>query len=155
MLQPVEGGAHVFDLADAVGVLAFAQSGAAEVEAQHRESEAVERFHGVEDDFVVQRSAEEWMRMTDERSVSRGGRSRVEQGFEASGGAFEEEERMRRILGSRCRWSCVVGRSGSSISIAENQSASDYRLTLTSAWQQLATSDQRLLRFSCHGFVSR
>src|SRR5450759_968760 len=49
--EPIEGGAHVFDFADAVGVLAFAQSGAAEVEAEDGESVAVERFHGVEDDF--------------------------------------------------------------------------------------------------------
>jgi hypothetical protein len=59
--------AHIFDFADAVGVLAFAQTGAAEVEAQHRESEAVERFHGVEDDFVVERSTVERMRMVQTR----------------------------------------------------------------------------------------
>ena len=89
--EPIEGGAHVFDFADAVGMLAFAQSGAAEVEAQHGESEAVERFHGVEDDFVVQRSTVKRMRMAHHGGMGRVGRSGVEQGFQASGGAGEEE----------------------------------------------------------------
>ena len=100
-LQPVERGADVFDFADAVGVLAFAQSGAAKIETQHGESEAVERFHGVEDDFVVQRSAKKRMRMADERGVSRGGRAGVEQGFEASGGASRKRERMVAVREAR------------------------------------------------------
>jgi hypothetical protein len=58
-------GTHVFYFAFAAGMLAFAQAGAAEVEAEDGESEAVERFHGVEDDFVVQRSAVQRMRMAD------------------------------------------------------------------------------------------
>ena len=89
--EPIEGGAHVFDFADAAGVFAFAQAGAAEVEAEHGESEAVERFHGVENDFVVQRSSVERMRMADHGGVRRVGRSGVEESFQASGGAGEEE----------------------------------------------------------------
>jgi hypothetical protein len=88
-LDPIESGADVFDFADAVGVLALAQSGAAEVEAEDGESEAVEGFHGVEDDFVVERSAKEGMRMTNHGSVGCGGGSGVEQSFQTSGRASE------------------------------------------------------------------
>src|SRR5208282_5474521 len=90
---------HVFDFADAVCVFALAQAGAAEVEAQHGESEVVERLHGVEDDFIVQRSTVERMRMTDDGSMRRVGRSGVEQGFQASGGAGEEERANARSFG--------------------------------------------------------
>jgi len=89
--EPVEGGAHVFNFSDAAGVFAFAQAGAAEVEAEHRESEAIERFHGMEDDFVVERSAVERMRMADHGGVRRVGGPGVEQSFQASGGAGEEK----------------------------------------------------------------
>ena len=87
MFQPVEGGANIFDFANAASVLAFAQAGAAEVEAEHGESEAIESFHGVEDNFVVQRSAVERMRMTNNGGMGGGGRAGIEQGFEASSGA--------------------------------------------------------------------
>ena len=120
-------------------MLAFAQAGAAKIEAQHGESEAVERLHGVKDDFVVQRSAVQRMRMANEGGMRCAGRTGVEQGFQASGGAGEEEGadgwRFRRH-GMRCttlvvsRWSLVF--------VASN------RLD-----QRLATSDRRLLRFSC------
>jgi len=89
--EPIEGGAHVFDFPDAVGVLAFAQSGAAEVKAEYGESEAVKRLHGVEDDFVVQRSPIKRMRMAHHGGMGRTGQSGVEQGFQASGRAGEEE----------------------------------------------------------------
>jgi hypothetical protein len=89
--EPVKGGAHIFDFADAIRVLAFAQSGASEIEAKHGKSEAVKRFHGVEDDLVVERSAVERMRMTDDSGVRRGGRTGVEQSFQASGGSGEKE----------------------------------------------------------------
>ena len=72
-------------------MLAFTQAGAAEVETQHREPEVVQRLHGVEDNFVVERPTIERMRMTNNRSMSRSGRSRIEQRFQASGGAFKEE----------------------------------------------------------------
>lgn len=91
LFEPVERGTNIFDLAYAVGVLAFAQAGAAEVEAEHGESEAVERLHGVEDDFIVQRAAEERMGMADDGGVRRAGRAGIEKGFQAAGGAGEEE----------------------------------------------------------------
>ena len=88
VVEPIEGRANVFDFALAVVVLAFAESGAAEVEAQYRPAEAVQRFRGMEDDFVVQRTAEERVGVADDCGM-RGVAAYVEQGFEASGGAFE------------------------------------------------------------------
>src|SRR4029077_30672 len=76
------GGAIVFFLA---------QSCSAEVEAQHGESEAVQGFHRVEDDLVVQRPAEKGMRMAHHSGMRRVLSAGVEQGFEASSGTFEEE----------------------------------------------------------------
>ena len=90
-LEPIESGSHIFDFADAAGVLALAQAGAAEVKTEHGKSEAVERFHGVECDFVVQRSAVERMGMANHGGMRRVGRSGVEESFQASGGTGEEE----------------------------------------------------------------
>ena len=89
--EPVERGAHIFDFSDAAGMLAFAQAGAAEVEAQHGKSEAVERLHGMEGDFVVERSPVQRMRMANHGGMRRGGRSGVEKRFQASGGAGEKQ----------------------------------------------------------------
>ena len=57
-VEPVERSANILDFAIAVVVFALAQSGSAEVESQHWKAEVIQRFHGVEDDLVVQRSAE-------------------------------------------------------------------------------------------------
>src|SRR5206468_4272568 len=81
----------VIDFTDAVIVFSLAQSGSAEVEAQHGKSKAVQSFHRVEDDFVVQRSTEEWMGMANHGGVRRVLRVRIEQGFEASSGTFEKK----------------------------------------------------------------
>ncbi len=141
-LEPIEGGTHVFFFADAAGVLAFAQAGAAEVEAQHGESEAVERFHGVEDDFVVQRSTVQRMRMAHRGGVCRAGRSGVEESFQASGGTGEEQ---RADAGGFGEHGPVVSPKSFVVSIAEN--LPEY--CRESACQRLATSDQRLVLFSC------
>ena len=138
-LDPIEGGADVFDFADAVSVRAFTQSGAAEVEAQDGESEAVEGFHGVEDDFVVERSAKEWMRMADDGGVGCGRGSGVEQSFEASGGAGEGEGADAGSFGHGM--SVVVGRSVDwpfvQTSIAENSHPGDWRAA-TGDWYSFA-----------------
>ncbi len=82
--EPVQRGADVFHFADAIGVLAFAQAGAAEVEAQDGKSEAVESLHGVEDNLVVKRSTVKWMGMADDGSMRRISRSGIEQSFQPS-----------------------------------------------------------------------
>jgi hypothetical protein len=90
-IEPIESSANVIDFAVATVVLALAEPGAAKVEAKNGKSEAVQGFHGMEDDFVVERAAEERMGMADERGMAGVGRASVEQGFEASGGAVEKE----------------------------------------------------------------
>ena len=56
-VEPVQSDSNIFDFSSPAIVLALAQAGAAEIEAQNRKSEAVQRLHRVEDDLVVQRSA--------------------------------------------------------------------------------------------------
>ncbi len=97
-IQPVKSRANVFDFSVAVVVLAVAQPGAAKVETQHRKTKAVQRLHGVKDNFVMQRSAKQWMRVTNHRCMSRIGGTRIEQGFEPSRRAFEKKRPDSRIL---------------------------------------------------------
>ena len=104
-MQPVERGADIFNLATAVVVLSLAQSCSAKVEAQHGETEAVQSFRGVENDFVVKRSPINRMRMADQRGVGRVRRALVEQGFKAPGRSFKEQ---RPDRGSFVRHKCIV-----------------------------------------------
>jgi len=73
-----------------VCVLALAQSGSTEVESQHGKSKAVERFHGVKDDLVMQGSTEHRMRMAHDRRMRRVWRSGIQQRFQPPGRAVEE-----------------------------------------------------------------
>ena len=97
MIEPVERGADVVDFARAVIMFSLTQSGSAKVEAQHGKTEAVQRLHGVKDNLVVQRSTEEGMGMTDNCSVCRILGSGVEDRFQASSRAFEEERPNRGV----------------------------------------------------------
>ena len=90
-VKPVESGANIVDFAVALVVLTLAQSGSTEVEAQDGKAKAVQRLHGVKDDLVVERPAEERMGMTDHRRVRGVLCSGVEQGLQASSRAVEEE----------------------------------------------------------------
>jgi hypothetical protein len=90
-VEPVESGPNVFYLPFTTVVLAMTQSGAAKVEAQHRKSKIVQRLRSVEDNFVVQGSSEQRMRMTDDSSVRSVFRARVEQGFQTSDRTIEKE----------------------------------------------------------------
>jgi hypothetical protein len=90
-VKPIESCADIVEFPVAFVMLAFAQAGSAEIEAQHREPETVERLHGMEDYFVVQGSTEHRMRMANHCGVSSVWRAYVEQGFEASGRAVEKE----------------------------------------------------------------
>lgn len=84
LLEPVKRGADVVYFANAMVVLSLAQAGATEIKPQYREAKAVERFHSVEDDFVVQGSAVHGMRMAHQGRVCRFRLSRIEQGFQVS-----------------------------------------------------------------------
>jgi hypothetical protein len=90
-IQPVESGAHIIDFAVSVIVLAVAESGATEVEAQHRKTKAVQRLHGMKHDLIMQRPAKQRMRMANDCGVSRALGTRIEQRLESSCWAFEEE----------------------------------------------------------------
>ena len=65
----------------------------------------------MEDDFVVERASVERMRMADEGGVSGVGGSGIEEGFEASGGAVEEEGADGGGVGGHGGSSLVVRRS--------------------------------------------
>ena len=90
-VQPVESGSDILDFPAAAIVLAVAESGAAKVEAQHGKTKTVQRLHGVEHDLVMQRPAKQRMGMADHRRVSRTLSTYVEQCFQSSRWAFEEE----------------------------------------------------------------
>ena len=90
-IHPVESSAHVVNFSVAVVVLAGAKSGAAKVEAQHRETKTVQRLHGMEHNFVMQSPTEERMRVTNYRCVSRILRPGVEECLQAPRGPIEEE----------------------------------------------------------------
>lgn len=85
LVEPVEGGADVVLLAAAVVMSAFAEPGAAEVEAEDGKAAELEGFHGVINDLVVHGSSAEGVRVTEEDRVPGVGRAGVEEGLEASG----------------------------------------------------------------------
>ena len=90
-IEPVQRSVYVFGFSFAVAVLSFTQPKAAKIEAQHRKSKTVQRFHGMKHNLVVHRAAVNRMRMTDQSSMARILCARVEQRFEASCGAIDEQ----------------------------------------------------------------
>jgi hypothetical protein len=66
-------------------VLSLTEAGSTEIEAQHGESETLQRLHGVKDHFVMQSSAEKRVGMANQGGMSGGRRTRIEDRFEASG----------------------------------------------------------------------
>ena len=89
-IEPVKRSAHVFDLPLALVVFALAQARAAKVEAQHGKTKAVQRLHGMEDDFIVQRPAKQRMRMADDGCMGGILRATVKQRFKPSHRAVKE-----------------------------------------------------------------
>lgn len=88
-VEPVESGMDVVLLAAAEVVAAFAEAGAAEIEAQDGQAEGLEGLHGVVDHLVVQGASAERVRMADKRGKRGVGRAEVEQSFEPAGGRAE------------------------------------------------------------------
>ena len=86
LLEPVERRAHVVLLASAVVVPAFAQPRPAKIEAQHRQPQPLESLHSVIDDFVVQRSAAQRVRMAHQHGIIRLRSASVEQGLQTAFG---------------------------------------------------------------------
>jgi hypothetical protein len=98
-IQPFERSPNVLLFCVAMVVLALAQSGTAKIKAQHRITKTVQRLHGVKNDFVVESSSIERMRMAHERSTGSLLRTHIEQGFQPSGWTVEEQRFDRRCLG--------------------------------------------------------
>ena len=90
-VKPVERSVDILNFAVALIVFPVAQASAAEVEAQHRKAKAVQRLHRMEDDFIVQCSAKQRMRMANDSSVRRVRCACVEQSFQASSRAVEKQ----------------------------------------------------------------
>ncbi len=90
-VQPVESGAHIFDFAVAVIVLAMAESRAAKVKTQYGKTKTVQRLHSMEHNLVMQRSSKQRMRVANNCGMSRFFRTGIEQRFESSRWAFKEE----------------------------------------------------------------
>ena len=94
ILEPVEGGKNVTDFGFTI-VRAIAEAGSAKVESQDRPAESpmwmVERLHGVVDNFVVKRAAEDWMRMADERREWSIGVALIQNCFKTARGTRESD----------------------------------------------------------------
>src|ERR1700688_3101255 len=90
-IEPVERSADVVNFAIALVVLALTQSRSTKVEAQHGKAKTVQRLHGMEHDFVVQRSAKQRVRMADQRRMSGVSGSGVQQRLQASSRAIEKQ----------------------------------------------------------------
>jgi hypothetical protein len=84
LLEPVEGGFDVVLFASALIVRAFAEAGAAKVEAKDGKAEGREGLHGVIDDLVVHGAAAGRVRVADEGGVRCVVAAGVEKGFEVA-----------------------------------------------------------------------
>lgn len=99
LLEPVQRNAHIGEFTFTVGMFALAQPSAAEIKAQHRKSETVQRLHGVEYNFVVKRAAVDRMGMADEGGVGGVFGAKVQEGFEAASGTVKKKRLDRGIRG--------------------------------------------------------
>jgi len=90
-VEPIQRRPNVVNFPNTMIVLSLAQSGSPKIEAQDRKTKAVQRFHGMKHNLVVQRAPEQWMRMTDHCRMRRVARSRVEESLKAPCRAAEEE----------------------------------------------------------------
>lgn len=91
MVQPIQRRLHVVHFTASAVMLALAEASPAKIETQHGKTEAVQRLHGMKDDFIVQSAAIDGMRMTNDAAVSGTGRPGIEQGFEPACGAFQKK----------------------------------------------------------------
>jgi hypothetical protein len=87
LLEPIEGGFDVILFASALIVRAFAEAGAAKVEAKDGKAEGGEGLHGVIDDLVVHGAAASGVRVADDGGVGCVVAAGVEERFEVAGRA--------------------------------------------------------------------
>src|SRR5579864_6536511 len=91
MFEPIERRTHILCFSKSVVVIPLAEPSFTEVETQHREPKSIQRLHGMEDHFVVHRPAIHRMGMTDQGGVTRILRARMQQGFQPSCRAVDEQ----------------------------------------------------------------
>ncbi len=91
LFQPIQRGANIVHLAMPVVVLTVAQASSAKVKAQRGIPKTVQRLHGVKYHLVMQRPAEQRMRMANQRGVSGLLRSHVQDSFEPACWAVEKK----------------------------------------------------------------
>jgi len=72
-------------------MFAMAESSATKIKPQYRKTEAVQRLHGMENDFVMQRPAKQRMRMTNHRRMCRILSARIQERLQSSRRTFEEQ----------------------------------------------------------------
>ena len=72
--KKIDGGLNIALFSAALIVSSRAESGTAKIETQYRNAQRVERLRHLVNDFVVQRAAEQWMRMADDRGQVRNAR---------------------------------------------------------------------------------
>jgi len=90
-VEPVESGADILNFPVAMIVFAVAESGPSKVKAQHGKAKTIQRFHRMEHDLVMQGPAKQRMRMTNHPRMRGMVRACVQQCFQLSCGAFQEE----------------------------------------------------------------
>ena len=96
-VEPVQRCSNVIGFFHPATVFSLAQSKATKIEAQHRKSKTVQRLHRMKHNLVVHGAAVNRMRMTDQSSMTRVLCARVEQRFEASCRAIDEQR-------TNCAW---------------------------------------------------
>ena len=75
LIEPIERGADIVQFPVTVIMRSLAESGAAKIKPQYRKAKMIQRLHRMEDDFIVQRSTINRMRMADQRGVLRAARA--------------------------------------------------------------------------------
>ena len=90
-IEPVQSRLYIFNFAPALVVLAFTQSCAPKIEAQHRKPEGVQGLHRVVHNLVVHRATVERMRMTDQGGVRCIRLPFVQQRFQPAGRTIYEK----------------------------------------------------------------
>src|SRR5438067_6410775 len=91
IFQPIECSTNIFHFSDSMIMLPLTQACAAKVEAEHRKSKAVQSFHRVKHNFIVEGSAIKRMRMANKCGMRGVLHPNVEQSFEFPCRAVQKE----------------------------------------------------------------
>jgi len=98
VIQPIQRGANVIDLAFSAVMGPLTQPRAAKIKTQYRKTETVQRLHGVKNHFVMKSSAIDGMGMTNQRRIARFRSACIQQGFQAAYRPIENDRSNRTGL---------------------------------------------------------